>query len=127
LDCIPLSRPSLSRNALEKEGVVGVNSGQVFTATKNDLRTINRHAAFYAQEYSEFLDSGGATWSGTERHQYVISSTRFDQCFDDNTNCDLAPNFVPLDFNGFLDMTVVLGPKPGERKFVGLAPKPKKP
>lgn len=63
-----------------KMGWWAVNSGQIFTAWNTDLRTVNRHAAFYAEE---FRDSGGATWSGTGNNWYLISDVAFRQCYDD--------------------------------------------
>jgi uncharacterized membrane protein len=104
-----------------KMGWWQVNRGQIFNAWNVDLRSVNRYAAFYAEE---FKGSGGATWSGTGNNWYLISETRFSQCYDDNTNCDQQPDFVPLDFNGFYDVNVVLGPGAGKLTITGIAPKP---
>jgi hypothetical protein len=48
------------------------------------------------------------------------------QCYDDNTNCNQQPNFVPLDFksadNGnhaFFGLCVTLGPSPGQIRTIG--------
>jgi hypothetical protein len=103
-----------------KMGWWQVNSGQIFTAWNVDLRTVNRYAAFYAEEFS---DSGGATWSGTGNNWYLVRNTRFSQCYDDNTGCNQQPDFVPLDFNGFYDVNVALGPRSEQRNIKGLAPK----
>jgi hypothetical protein len=35
----------------------------------------------------------------------------------------MQPDFVPLDFNGFYDVNVVLGPGAGKLDIKGLAPK----
>ncbi len=89
-----------------------VDPGEKFNAWNTDLSTVNRYAAFYAEEY---IDSGGATWSGTGNNWYLIPDLKFNQCYDDNTNCNQQPDFVPLDFmtadNGvakFYDLTVTL-------------------
>src|SRR6476619_6421625 len=68
-----------------KLGWWAVPSGQTFNAWNTDLRNVNRYAAFYAEE---FRDSGGATWSGTGNSWYRISDGSFNQCYDDNTNCN---------------------------------------
>lgn len=98
-----------------KMGWWQVSSGQTFTAWNTDLQTANRYAAFYAEEYK---DAGGATWSGTGNNWYRISDSQFDQCYDDNTNCNQQPDFVLLDFAGFegmlVTMQVELGPGAGQ-------------
>jgi len=99
--------------AFRKLGWWHVPSGQTFNAWNTDLRNVNRHAAFYAEA------SGGATWSGTGNDWYKISDKKFNQCFDDNSNCNKQPDFVPLDFNGNSDMTVVLGPAKGQLQISG--------
>jgi uncharacterized membrane protein len=118
------SEPSCRETPWKKQGWWQVNSGQIFTAWNVNLRIVNRYAYFYAEE---FRGSGGATWSGTGNNWYLISETRFSQCYDDNTNCNQQPDFVQLDFNGFYDMTVVLGPRSGQLTLKGLAPKKPKP
>jgi hypothetical protein len=80
-------------------------------AWNTDLRNVNRYAAFYAEE---FRDAGGATWSGTGNNWYLISDLGFDQCYDDDTNCNQQPDFIGLDFAGYSDVTVVLGPAAGQ-------------
>ena len=115
-----------------KRGWYQVNPGQEFNAWNTNLRTVNRYALFYAEEYyalfyaEEYKDSGGATWSGNGNHWYRVPDTRFDQCFDDNTNCNQQPNFIQLDFqkadNGtahFVDIHVTLGPGAGQMKVIG--------
>jgi hypothetical protein len=96
-----------------------VNSGETFNAWNTDLRNVGRYAAFYAEEYR---DAGGATWNGSGNNWYLISDIAFDQCYSDNSNCDQQPDFVPLDFNGFSDVYVVLGPKAGELNIQGSMP-----
>lgn len=103
-----------------KVGWWGVNSGQIFNGWNVDLRRVNRYAAFYADDFT------GATWSGSGNNWYLIPTEGFRQCYDDNTNCNMQPNFVPLDFNGFIDVNVVLGPGSGKLKIKGIAP-PKRP
>ena len=105
----------------KKMGWWGVNSGQTFNAWNTDLRGVNRYAAFYAEE---FKDSGGATWSGTGNNWYLIPDGAFWQCYDDNTNCNQQPDFVPLDFAGNADVTVVLGPASGQVNVMGSTPLP---
>ena len=104
----------------KKMGWWQVNSGQILTPWNVDLRTVGRHAAFFAEE---FRASGGATWSGTGNNWYLISEAVFWQCYDDNTNCNQQPDFVPLDFDGFYDMSVILGPAAGKMDIKGSAPK----
>ena len=81
---------------------------------------------FFAEE---FQDGGGATWSGTGQRFYSVPNVGFNQCLDDNTNCNQQPNFVPLDFdnadNGhhqFYGMHVILGPEPGRVRTQGSVP-----
>jgi Protein of unknown function (DUF1036) len=100
-----------------KMGWWQVNSAQIFNGWNVDLRAVNRYAAFFAEA------SDGVTWSGTGNNWYLISESRFSQCYDDNTNCNMQPDFVPLDFNGFYDVNVVLGPGAGKLDIKGLAPK----
>jgi uncharacterized membrane protein len=104
-----------------KMGWWQVDSGTTFNAWNTDLRGVNRYAAFYAEEYR---DSGGATWSGNGNNWYLISDTRFDQCYDNNSNCNQQPDFIPLDFNGYADLTVTLGPNPGQLATQGSVPLP---
>ena len=111
--------PDCRETPWTKMGWWGVTSGQIFHAGTVDLRTVNRYAAFYAQDFT----SRGATWRGSGNNWYFISTQGFSQCFDDNTNCDMQPDFVPLDFNGFYDVNVVLGPGAGKLDIKGLAPK----
>ena len=95
-----------------KMGWWQVPSGQTFNAWNTDLQNVNRYAAFYAEE---FKGSGGATWSGTGNNWYLISDNQFDQCYDDNTNCNQQPDFVLLDLPaGFSDLKVELGPGAGQ-------------
>jgi Protein of unknown function (DUF1036) len=103
-----------------------VNPGENFVAWNTDLRTVNRYAAFYAEE---FKDSGGATWSGTGNSWYRISDVGFNQCYDDNTNCNQQPDFIQLDFkkadNGnadFIDLSITLGPGQGQLSIIGSVP-----
>jgi len=98
-----------------------VNSGETFNAWNTDLRNVGRYAAFYAEEYR---DEGGATWSGTGNNWYLISDVAFNQCYDDNTNCNQQPDFVPLDFNGYADLNVTLGPAAGQLDVQGSVPLP---
>jgi Protein of unknown function (DUF1036) len=93
-----------------KMGWWRVERNQIFNAWNVDLYRVNRYAAFYAE-------SGTASWSGTGNGWYAISSARFNQCYDDNTNCDRQPNFVQLDFNGFSDLYGYLGPRSGQLKI----------
>src|SRR5262245_9939718 len=104
-----------------KLGWWGVLRGQTFNAWNTDLRSVNRYAACYAEEYR---DSQGATWSGTSDNWYLISDVAFNQCYDDNTNCNQQPDFVPLDFSGSADVFVVLGPDAGllRIRYGGLQP-----
>lgn len=104
-----------------KMGWWQVNPGDVFNAWDVDLRTVNRFASFYAEE---FKDSGGATWSGGGNSWYLISDGAFDQCYDDNSNCNQQPDFVQLDFAGFPDMTVTLGREAGQLDIRGSFPLP---
>jgi Protein of unknown function (DUF1036) len=106
-----------------KQGWWAVSPGQTRTLWNVPLYNVNRFAAFYAEE---FKDSGGATWSGTGNGWYRIPDIAFNQCYDDNTNCNQQPNFVQLDFhhadNGdeaFYDLTVTLGPASGQMKTIG--------
>src|SRR4029453_3738998 len=78
---------------LQRWGGGGVNSGQIFNAWNVNLRLVNRYAAFYADDFK------GGAWSRKGNNWYLISTSGFRQCYDDNTNCNIQPNFVPLDFN----------------------------
>jgi uncharacterized membrane protein len=106
-----------------KQGWWAVNPGQTRNLWDVNLQRVNRYASFYAQE---FKNSGGATWDGTGNRWYRIRDVSFNQCFDDNTNCNQQPNFVPLDFqnadNGhhpFFSLRVTLGPSPGQIRTIG--------
>jgi hypothetical protein len=108
----------------KKMGWWQVNNGQILNAWNVDLRSVNRYASFYAEEFRD----AGAIWRGTENNNnwYAIPTARFWQCYDDNTNCNRQPNFVSLDFNGFYDVNVVLGPGAGKLNIKGIAP-PRRP
>jgi hypothetical protein len=99
---------------LVKQGWWAVPSGQSFNAWNTDLENVGP-AAFYAEE---FKDSGGATWSGTGNNWYQIKDGGFSQCYSDNSGCDQQPDFVPLDFQGYCDVTVILGPAPGATQII---------
>jgi len=94
-----------------KQGWWEVGAGQTRNLYFPDLRTVPQ-AAFYAEEYK---DSGGATWQGNGNNWYLISDAAFDQCYNNNENCNQQPDFIPLDFGQaeFGSLTVVLGPAPG--------------
>lgn len=106
-----------------KQGWWSVNPGQTSILWNVNLQTVNRYAAFYAQE---FRNSGGATWDGQGNGWYRIRDDAFNQCYDDDTGCNQEPNFVQLDFqnadNGnhpFNSLTVTLGPSPGQIRIIG--------
>jgi uncharacterized membrane protein len=106
-----------------KQGWWSVNPGQTRNIWPVDLRTVNRFASFYAEE---FKGGGGATWTGTGNKFYLIRDVEFSQCYEDNTGCNQQPNFVDLDFDGpgtfpahFVDLTVTLGPSPGQIRTQG--------
>jgi uncharacterized membrane protein len=105
--------PACTPTPFRKQGWWQVNSQQIFNAWDTDLNNVNPNAAFYAEE---FRDEGGATWSGTGNNWYQISDVRFDQCYDDNTNCNQQPDFVPLDF-GRQGPVIWLGPAAGQLFF----------
>jgi uncharacterized membrane protein len=113
-----------------KQGWWNVGPGQTFTIWNVDLRTVNRFACFYAEE---FKGGGGATWSGTGNKWFSIRDVAFNQCYEDNTGCNQQPNFVDIDFdsadNGpgpfphpFVDMVITLGPSPGQIRRTGSQP-----
>jgi hypothetical protein len=100
-----------------KQGWRAINPGQTFNLWNVHLYDVNRFAAFYAE-------SGTDTWSGSTN--YRITNQKFDQCFDDETNCDRLVPFFQLDFqnadNGnhlFESMVVTLGPAAGQIKRIG--------
>ena len=114
---------SCGASPFRKQGWWAVAPGQSLSVWNANLNTVNRHASFYAQE---FKDSGGATWSGNQNKWYKIPDVRFNQCYDDDRNCNQQPNFVPLDFrnadNGnhpFESIEVTLGPAPGQIRTIG--------
>lgn len=113
--------PGCGPAPFKKLGWWQVNSGETFNAWNTDLRNVNRYAAFYAEEYR---DAGGATWSGSGNNWYLIPDAAFDQCYDDNTNCNQQPDFIALDFAGNADMTVTLGPEAGQLNIQGSTPLP---
>jgi len=98
-----------------------IDPGQTFIAWNTDLRTVNRYVAWYAEQYR---DSGGATWSGNGNNWYSIPDIGFNQCYDDQTNCNQQPDFNQLDFAGNSDVLVVLGPEPGQRSVQEWIPLP---
>jgi len=95
-----------------------VDSGDKFNAWNTDLRDVNRYAAFYAE------GGDGSTWSGSGSMWYRITEARFNQCYEDNTNCNISRDFNPLDFDGYADVVVTLGPKPGQVDVQGSVPLP---
>jgi uncharacterized membrane protein len=106
-----------------KQGWWGVDRGQTLNVWNVNLQKVNRFASFYAQE---FKDSGGATWNGQGNRFYRIRNVGFNQCYDDDRECNQQPNFVPLDFktadNGqgpFYGLRVTLGPAPGQIGIIG--------
>jgi uncharacterized membrane protein len=110
--------PSCVGAPWKKMGWWQVNSGQILSPWNVNLRTVNRFAAFHA------LDSTrGVNWNGTGNNWYAVPERAFNQCYDDNTDCNLVFDFIVLDFNGFYDVTVVLGPSAGKLSIKGLAPK----
>jgi uncharacterized membrane protein len=114
---------SCGPSKFRKQGWWAIERGQTRNLWNVNLRTVNRFAAFYAEE---FKDSGGATWDGTGNGWYRIRNVGFNQCYDDNTGCNQQPNFVQLDFqnadNGhhvFHSMRITLGPAPGQVRKIG--------
>jgi uncharacterized membrane protein len=110
-------------NPFRKGGWWAVEPGQTRSLLNNDLRNLNRYAAFYAEEYK---DSGGATWDGTGNMWYKIRNVAFSQCYADDAGCNQRPNFVPIDFqnadNGnhlFVRLVITLGPSPGQIRRIG--------
>jgi len=109
-----------------KQGWWSVDPGQTRSIWNADLRTVNRFACFYAEE---FKDGGGATWSGTGNRWFAIPDVAFNQCYEDNTGCNQKPNFVDIDFdhadNGqhpWLTLIITLGPSPGQIQTIGQVP-----
>jgi hypothetical protein len=109
---------SCAGTPFRKLGWYRLDPGQTLNLWDTDLRYVGP-AAFYAEEWR---DSGGATWSGTGNNWYPIRDVGFDQCFDDDTGCNQQPDFIPLDFNGFVDVTVTLGPIAGQLDVHGTLP-----
>jgi uncharacterized membrane protein len=100
-----------------KQGWWGINPGQTLNLWNVHLYDVNRFASFYAE-------AGGATWSGNLN--YRVTNNKFNQCFDDDTNCDRLVPFFGLDFqnadNGnshFESMMITLGPAAGQIKRIG--------
>jgi hypothetical protein len=100
-----------------KQGWWAINPGQTFNVWNVHLYDVNRYASFYAE-------AGAVTWSGSLG--YRITNSKFNQCFDDDANCDRFVNFLGLDFqnadNGnhrFESMVVALGPAAGQIKKIG--------
>jgi uncharacterized membrane protein len=100
-----------------KQGWWAIQPGQTFNVWNVHLYDVNRFAQFYAE-------SGSATWGGNLT--YRVTNQKFNQCHDDDTNCDRLVGFAPLDFqnadngNGhFVDMLVTLGPAAGQIKKTG--------
>jgi len=106
-----------------KQGWWGVDPGQTRSIWNVNLQTVNRFAAFYAEE---FKGGGGATWNGSGNKWFLIRDGSFNQCYEDNTGCNQQPNFVDLDFqqadNGnhpFYGLRVTLGPSIGQIQRIG--------
>ena len=116
--------PSCSGTRFKKAGWWQLDSGEIYNMFNVDLRRLNRHAAFWAGQSS---DPRAATWNGSGNNWYRIPDKTFRQCFDDNWDCNLERDFVPLDFQRYYSVTVVLGPKPGQRKIQGYLPPKRKP
>lgn len=98
-----------------KTGWWQVDSGDTFNAWNVDLREVNQRVAFYGE-------SGEAKWGSGDNGYYLIANRAFDQCFDDNSNCDQWADFVEFDFGSFADVTVALGPDAGIFNIQGSAP-----
>jgi uncharacterized membrane protein len=110
-------------SGFRKQGWWGVSPGQTRNIWNVNLQSVNRFAAFYAEE---FKGGGGVTWNGTGNMWYLIRDGVFDQCYEDNTGCNQQPNFVGLDFdqadNGHYDfygLRITLGPSPGQIRTTG--------
>jgi hypothetical protein len=98
-----------------KQGWWAVQSGQSFNLWNTSLANVGP-AAFYAEE---FKDSGGATWSGTGNNWYWIQDQVFGPiCYSDDQGANQQVDFVPLDFQGYCNATVVLGPAAGQWNIV---------
>src|ERR1017187_1218135 len=52
--------------------------------------------------------AGGPSWHGSGNKWYWVTNNGFNQCYDDNTNCDVQYDFQDLDFNGNYGLTVTL-------------------
>jgi hypothetical protein len=81
------------------------------------LYDVNRFASFYAE-------SGNVKWSGNL--WYLITNAAFNQCFNDDANCNRKVPFLHLDFknadNGnhnFESMEITFGPGPGQLRKIG--------
>jgi len=86
-----------------KMGWYKITSGSSFQFTAADLSQTVGVMAWFADWWA-----GGPSWHGTGNNWYWVTNNAFNQCYDDNTNCDVQYDFLPLNFNGNYGLTVTL-------------------
>jgi hypothetical protein len=100
-----------------KSGWYAVANNGSIQLIGGDLRSVNRYLAWFADWWAN-----GPAWSGTGNNWYDIPAiAAFDQCYDDNANCDVHWDFETLDINGNYGIIVTLE-KPGGYTVTPVAP-----
>jgi hypothetical protein len=100
-------------NRWRKVGWYAIPNGRSFTVIRDDLRPFVQLMAWFASWWQD-----GPSWHGTGNQWYRVSNGIFDQCYDDNTNCDAQYNFQNLNFNQSYGITVTLL-APGQQEQPG--------
>ena len=87
-----------------KEGWWGIQPGTTFTLFSGDNRSMNEYLAYHVDNGNE-----SQSWTNDPNRWYYISEyNAFNQCYDDNTNCNIYDDFAQLDLNGRYGLTVAL-------------------
>jgi hypothetical protein len=95
-----------------KMGWYKITNGSSFQFTAADLSQTVGLMAWFADWWA-----GGPSWSGSGQQWYWVTNNAFDQCYDDNTNCNVQYDFQNLEFNGNYGLTVTLHPPSSEPPY----------
>ena len=99
-----------------KHGWYAIAPNASLTVIGNDLRTVNRYLAWFADDWA-----GGPSWNGPGNRDYLVTNNAFNQCYDNNSGCNVRYEFQQLDLNGSYGMIVTLT-APGKFSVDGYGP-----
>jgi Protein of unknown function (DUF1036) len=89
-----------------KQGWWGIAPGSTFQLLSGDNRSYNRYMGYHADGGAE---SGSPCWTNNPHMWYWIpANDAFNQCYDDNNNCNAQEDFEQIDFAGRYGLTITL-------------------